>query len=101
VPKRGPHLHPIRVSYRSYNGGRTAEDFLKFLEEKIAADKGFARVAALDKIVGGKIAAGAVDVAALLSEVRHPSVLGRLVQLVVRAWRVHKSWPPLASPGHG
>lgn len=36
--------------WHSYNGGRTAEAFLEFIKEKLAADSGFARVDALASI---------------------------------------------------
>lgn len=41
-----------------YNGARTSDQFLDFLKKKLEADKGFARVEDLDKLiknfVGGK-----------------------------------------------
>ena len=33
-----------------YQGGRTFDDFLKFLEDQLEADKGFARSPALDEL---------------------------------------------------
>ncbi|KAJ9528075.1 hypothetical protein QJQ45_005735 [Haematococcus lacustris] len=50
-----------------YNSGRTAEAFLTFLKDKVAADAGFARVEALDSIV--KDFADADDKAALITKV--------------------------------
>lgn len=35
----------------SYNGARTSDQFLDFLKKKLEADKGFARVDELDKLV--------------------------------------------------
>ena len=34
----------------SYSGGRTADAFMSFIEGKLAEDKGFARVPALDRL---------------------------------------------------
>ena len=42
---------------RSYNSGRTAEAFLAFLHEKVAADKGFARIGSLDALARDFLAA--------------------------------------------
>ena len=39
-----------RASRCRYQGGRTFDDFLKFLEEQLEADKGFARHPALDML---------------------------------------------------
>ncbi len=41
----------------SYNGGRTAEAFLAYLQEKVAADKGFARIGSLDTLARDFLAA--------------------------------------------
>jgi protein disulfide-isomerase A6 len=38
------------VHHNSYNKGRTLDAFLEFIKEKLDADKGFARVEALDKL---------------------------------------------------
>jgi hypothetical protein len=38
---------------RSYNSARTAEKFLEYIKEQLQADSGFARVDALDDLVGG------------------------------------------------
>ncbi|KAL4859144.1 ABC transporter G family member 9 [Chlorella vulgaris] len=51
-----------------YNGGRTAADFLKFINEKIAADAGFARVAALAPIAQKFMAVDAADQALAITE---------------------------------
>lgn len=40
-------LPPFISSLCSYQGGRSLDAFLKFIEEKVAADAGFARVDAL------------------------------------------------------
>lgn len=40
----------VMVSF-SYHGGRTVDDFLKFVNEKLDEDKSFGRVDALDAIV--------------------------------------------------
>lgn len=34
----------------SYSGGRTADAFMSFIKGKLAEDKGFARVPALDRL---------------------------------------------------
>lgn len=41
----------------SYNSGRTSEAFLAFLHEKVAADKGFARIGSLDALARDFLAA--------------------------------------------
>lgn len=41
----------------SYQGGRTSEAFLGFLHEKVAADKGFARIGSLDTLARDFLAA--------------------------------------------
>ncbi|KAK9811741.1 hypothetical protein WJX72_009349 [[Myrmecia] bisecta] len=51
-----------------YTGGRTHDDFVAFLRGKLAADKTFARVAALDNIVGSY--ADAADKTAVLKELQ-------------------------------
>lgn len=55
MPVAGSGLHPFLLLafspvWHSYNGGRTAEAFLEFIKEKLAADSGFARVDALASI---------------------------------------------------
>lgn len=35
---------------RSYSSGRTADAFMSFIKDKLAEDKGFARVPALDRL---------------------------------------------------
>ncbi|GFH21707.1 thioredoxin domain-containing protein [Haematococcus lacustris] len=58
---------PSKDTVQEYNSGRTAEAFLTFLKDKVAADAGFARVEALDSIV--KDFADADDKAALITKV--------------------------------
>ena len=41
----------------SYQGGRTSEAFLGYLHEKVAADKGFARIGSLDTLARDFLAA--------------------------------------------
>ncbi len=43
----------------SYNGARNSDKFLEFLKEKLEEDKGFARVAEMDKLALKFIAEGA------------------------------------------
>jgi protein disulfide-isomerase A6 len=59
----------ISVCCCSYNKGRTLDAFLEFIKEKLEADKGFARVAALDKLAQAFVADGA-DTAKVAADVK-------------------------------
>ena len=52
--------HTLPPNQNSYNGQRTKDAFATFLKEKVAADKGFARVEALAELAAaaGKAAKG-------------------------------------------
>lgn len=52
----------------SYNGGRSLTDFLKFINDKVAADAGFARVDALVPFAQKFFTAAAEDRAAVAAE---------------------------------
>ncbi|EFN53221.1 hypothetical protein CHLNCDRAFT_137098 [Chlorella variabilis] len=62
---RGKAADPV-----DYNGGRSADDFLKFINEQVAADAGFARVDALVPIAQKFMAAAAADQAAVVAEAK-------------------------------
>lgn len=47
------------LTSHSYNKGRSLDAFLEFIKEKLDADKGFARVEALDKLAQAFVAEGA------------------------------------------
>ncbi len=47
----------IMIWLCSYQGGRTSEAFLGYLHEKVAADKGFARIGSLDTLARDFLAA--------------------------------------------
>jgi hypothetical protein len=51
-------FHPTTFSC-SYNKARSLDAFLEFIKEKLDADKGFARVEALDKLAQAFVADGA------------------------------------------
>lgn len=59
-------MHTVVPLCRSYNGPRTASGFLDYIKKALEADKGFARVEALDAIA--KKFAAADDKAALVKE---------------------------------
>ena len=62
---RPPH-HPLpALVIFSYNGGRTADDFLAHIRASLAADKGFARVDALDALARAVVGAGGDAAAAV------------------------------------
>lgn len=71
-----------------YQGGRTLNDFLKFIDDKIKADAGFARVAALDALAHKFVAAAVEDKEALIKKAEAVEVSGEVAGGWVRA-----GWP--------
>lgn len=59
---------PTAENAEDYNGPRTAEAFMEFIKQKIVADKGFARVEALDGVAAKFVSAA--DKAALVKEAK-------------------------------
>ena len=56
-------------SWRRYQGGRTYEEFLKFLLDQLEADKGFARSPVMDKLASSFLAASDDDKNGVIAEV--------------------------------
>ena len=61
VSARTDAIQPLHLPCCRYQGGRTFDDFLKFLEDQLEADKGFARSPALDVIATSWLTASAGD----------------------------------------
>ena len=65
------HTEAERAPCRRYQGGRTFNDFLKFLEDQLDADKGFARSPALDELATSWLGAAPGDAQeSLIAKVR-------------------------------
>ena len=56
---KGKGVRKILPLHCRYQGGRTFDDFLKFLEDQLEADKGFARSPALDELATNWLTASA------------------------------------------
>lgn len=66
----------LDVRWCRYQGGRTYDAFLKFLEDQLEADKGFARSPALDKLASAFLGSAAE---------------GDRSGIITQAW--HTPWP--------
>lgn len=66
---RTPLLTVRPIPCDRYQGGRKYADFLKFLEDQLEADKGFARSPAMDKLASSFLAASSEDKAGVIAEV--------------------------------
>ena len=67
-----------------YQGGRKYADFLKFLEDQLEADKGFARSPAMDKLASSFLAASSEDKAGVIAEVCALRVASTILKIFAR-----------------